>query len=148
MVDWYYELITHRNLVTAYENFVLEVTANMGFPQGGVCSANFWSAFDEAAKILNSNGVNGELFADDGKGIIGGKDIEAMAQKLNRVCRDLSLWGKKCGLTFSASKTVVLLFTKSRTVRKKYENKKTSKNGRNTYSLLKYREIPRSHPRL
>ena len=32
MVDWYYELITHRNLVTTYENFVLEVTTNMGFP--------------------------------------------------------------------------------------------------------------------
>ena len=35
MVDWYYELITHGNLVTTYENFVLEVTTNMGFPQGG-----------------------------------------------------------------------------------------------------------------
>ena len=95
MVDWYYELITHRNLVTTYENFVLEVTTNMGFPQGRVCSAKFWIiAFDEAAKILNSNGVNGELFADDGNGIIGGKDIDYMAQRLNRVCRDLSQWGK------------------------------------------------------
>ena len=75
MVDWYYELITHRNLETTYENFVLEVTTNMGFPQGGVCNAKFWIiAFDEAAKILNSNGVSGELFADDGNGIIGGKD--------------------------------------------------------------------------
>ena len=65
---------------------------------------------DEAAKILNSNGVNGELFADDGNGIIGGKDIDYMAQRLNRVCRDLSQWGKKCGLTFNASKTVVIFF--------------------------------------
>ena len=52
-------------------------------------------------------GVNGELFADDGNGIIGGKGIDYMAQRLNRVCRDLSHWGKKCGLTFNASKTVV-----------------------------------------
>ena len=59
----------------AYKDFVLEVTTNMGFPQGGVCSAKFWIiAFDEAAKILNTNGVNGELFADDGNGIIGGKN--------------------------------------------------------------------------
>ena len=79
MVDWYYELITHRNLETTYENFILEVTTNMGFPQGGVCSAKLWIiAFDKAAKILNSNGVNGELFADDGNGIIEGKDIEYM----------------------------------------------------------------------
>ena len=54
MVDWYYELITHRNLVTTYENFILEVTTNMRVPQGGVCSAKFWIiAFDEAARILN-----------------------------------------------------------------------------------------------
>ena len=125
MVDWYYELITHRNLVTTYENFVLEVTTNMGFPQGGVCGAKFWIiAFDEAAKILKSNGVSGELFADDGNGIIGGKNIEYMAQRLNRVCRDLSQWSKKCGQTFNTNKTMVLLFTKSNTVRKKYEDKK------------------------
>ena len=46
---------------------------------------------------------------------------------LNRVCRDLSQWGKKCGLTFNASKTVALLFTKSSAVRKKYESKKLIK---------------------
>ena len=50
-----------------------------------------------------------------------------MAQRLNRVCRDLSHWGKKCGLTFNASKTVVLLFTKSSVVHKKYEGQKQIK---------------------
>ena len=44
--------------------------------------------------ILNLNEVNGELFADDGNGKIGGKDIEYMSQRLNRVCRDLSAWAK------------------------------------------------------
>ena len=55
----------------------------MGFPQGGVCSAKFRIiAFDEVAKILNSNGVTGELFADDGNGLMGGIDVEYMAQRL------------------------------------------------------------------
>ena len=95
---------------------------------GEVCSAKFWIiAFDKAAKILNSNGVDGELFADDGNGIIGNKDIEYMVQRLNRVCRDLSLWGKKCGLTFNGSKTVVVVFTKSSITRKKCEDKKLVK---------------------
>ena len=53
-----------------------------------------------------------------------------MAQRLNRVCRDLSLWGKECGLTFNASKTVVLLFTKSSITRKKHEGKKLVKMDR------------------
>ena len=63
------------------------------------------------------------FFADDGNGLIGGTDIEYMAQRLNRVCRDLSQWGNKCGLSFSASKTVVILFSKSNIEKKKYENK-------------------------
>ena len=88
-------LLVHRNLKTTYGTFELEVTTDMGFPQGGVYSAKFWIiAFDEAAKILNSHGVTGELFVDDGNGLIGGKGIEYMAQRLNRVCRDLSQWGQ------------------------------------------------------
>ena len=35
--------------------------------------------------------------------------------------------GKKCGLTFNASKTVVILFTKSNATRKKYEGEKLIK---------------------
>ena len=90
MAELYYELSIHRNLSTTYENILLEIT-NMG----GVCSAKFWIiVFDEAASILNSNGVSGELFTDNGNGIIGGTDIEYMAQSLNRVCRDLSNWGR------------------------------------------------------
>ena len=95
MVDWYYELLRHRNLQTIYENFVLEVTTYVGFPQRGVCSAKFWIiAFNEAA-----NGVSGKLFVDDKNGLIGGTDVEYMVQRLNRVCRNLSQWGKICGLT-------------------------------------------------
>ena len=48
-------------------------------------------------------------------------------QLVKRVVIDLSQWDKKCGLTFNASKTVVLLFTKSNVVRKKYEGKKLKK---------------------
>ena len=41
MVEWYYELLKHRNLSTTYDNFTLEITTDMGFPQVGVGSANF-----------------------------------------------------------------------------------------------------------
>ena len=55
-------------------------------------------SFDEAAIILISNGVSGKLFADNGNGLIGGTNIEYMAQRLSRVCRDLFQWGKKNSL--------------------------------------------------
>ena len=79
MADWDYELLTPRNLQITYENFILEVTTNIDIPQGGVCSAKFWFKADKAAQILNSNGVSGELFSEDGNGLIGGTDIETMA---------------------------------------------------------------------
>ena len=75
----------------------------------------------------SSHGVTGELFADDGNGLIGGKDIDYMAQRLNRVCRDLSQWGQTCGLTFNASKTVAKLLSKSNIEKQKYEDKKLVK---------------------
>ena len=57
VVSWYYKLLIHRNLKKANENLEHEITTNLGFPQGGVCNTKFWKiAFDEAAKILNSNG--------------------------------------------------------------------------------------------
>ena len=84
MVEWYYELLKHRNLITTYDNFKLLLSTGLGFPQGGVCSAKFWIiAFNDAAEILNTHGVSGELFSDDGNGIIGGNDIIHMATKLN-----------------------------------------------------------------
>ena len=73
-------------------------------------------------------GVNCKLFADNGNGIIGGKDIEYMAQILNRVCRDLSQWGKKCGLMFNGSQTLVILFTISNLEKKKHKGKKNCEN--------------------
>ena len=97
-----------------------------GLPSGGVCSTKFWIAFDEAAKILNTNGLSGELLADDGNGQIGGTDIKYMAQRINRVWRDLSNLGK-CGLTFNASKTVVIFFSKTNMEKKKYDKKKLIK---------------------
>ena len=141
MVEWYYEFLIHRNLETTYENFILSITMDMGFPQGGVCSAKFWIiAFEEAAAILNSSGVTGELFADDGNGLIGGKDIEYMAQRINRVCRNLSRWGKKCELTFNASKTIVTLFTKSNKIKNEYNNKSLVKMD-GTYTFFKHCKI-------
>ena len=40
-------------------------TIGMGFPQGGVCSATFWSlAFDEAVHLINNGDTIGVAFAD------------------------------------------------------------------------------------
>ena len=54
-----------------------------------------------------------------------------MVQTINRVCRDLSNWGRKCGLTLNAIKTVVILFSKTNIEKKKY-----NKNPEKFYCLF------------
>ena len=70
-----------------------------------------------------------------------------MAQSLYRVCRDLSLWGKKCGLAFNASKTVVtcIHYSQKTTLRKTYVQNLVQMDGIKTPFLLG--QIPRSDPR-
>ena len=41
MVGWYYNFITHRNLIITVNGCTAKKTTSIGFPQGGVCSAKF-----------------------------------------------------------------------------------------------------------
>ena len=42
MINWYYNYLTHRNLLADIGGYKGEVSINIGFPKGGVCSAKFW----------------------------------------------------------------------------------------------------------
>ena len=84
---------------------------DVGFPQGGVCSAKFWIiAFDPAIEIINSDGIFGQGFADDCAALIGGEDLNAMTLKMYADLNKLVTWGATCGLKFNPSKTVLLHF--------------------------------------
>ena len=39
--NWYYNYITHQNVITTYNSDTATGTISTGFPQGGVCSAKF-----------------------------------------------------------------------------------------------------------
>ena len=66
LVDWYYNFLTHRHLITEHNGVTYEGNIGIGFPQGGVCSAKFWIiAFNEAINIINQFGALGIGFADD-----------------------------------------------------------------------------------
>ena len=66
LIEWYYNYITHRNIEFKNKDFEITGTIDMGFPQGGVCSANFWIiAFDYALDIINTDLTEGQGFADD-----------------------------------------------------------------------------------
>jgi hypothetical protein len=51
LVGWYNNYITHRDLCFNIQNAKINVSAGMGFPQGGVASAKFWSMTVELCSV-------------------------------------------------------------------------------------------------
>ena len=88
----------------------LTITTSIGFPQGGVNSADFWKiAFNPALDIINENDVRGNGFADDLLVMRGGYNINAAIKKLQKTTDRLCEWGKQNGLIFNSTKTVVVI---------------------------------------
>ena len=89
----------------------------MGFPQGGVCSATFWSlAFDEAVHPINIDGTAGVAFADDCAVLSRGPDPALLVTRVQHTVNRLVCWGADHGLTFNPAKTQVVFFTRPRTL--------------------------------
>ena len=100
-VAWYYNYLTHRNLHTNIAGYEGNVTIDIGFPQGGVCSAKFWIiAFDKALQIINSGTTTGFGFADDICVLAGGADIN---NSVNVIQHKINLLTKCCLLYTSPS---------------------------------------------
>ena len=114
MVQWYYKCIMHRNMYIEINGVKLVITTGVAFPQGGVCSAKFWViACDDAVLILNEHRVFGQVLADNSIAMKGGKNLHQMMSIIQKVVDKLEEWGEQRGLKFNATKTVVLIFTKS-----------------------------------
>ena len=99
MVQWYYDYITHRNVIVDMHGTTSLFSTGVGFPQGGVCSAKFWLiAFDTAIQIINTMKIEGNGYADDCSALYGGPRIDhaiarlqKMLDKLKRVASALIL---------------------------------------------------------
>ena len=114
MVDWYYSYLSRRYLEVELHGDTAHLTTATGFPQGGVCSAKFWLiAFDEAIRIINSNGVTGNGYADDCSALIGGTHTHNMIEQMQTMLDRLVAWGRTCGLQFNPQKTVAVMFTRA-----------------------------------
>ena len=110
-VAWYYNYFTHRNLQTDITGYKGSVTVNTGFPQGGVCSAKFWIiAFNKAIEIINYGTTKGYGFADDICVLAGGSDVHASIDTLQHKINLLTKWGNTCGLIFSPTKSIPIMF--------------------------------------
>ena len=58
IVEWYYKYITEQHLTLEANEYKIRTCVEVGFPQGGVCSAKCWIiAFDPAIEITKENGI-------------------------------------------------------------------------------------------
>ena len=54
LVNWYYNFLTQRHLITEHNGVTYEGNIGIGFPQGWVCSAKFWTvAFNETINTID-----------------------------------------------------------------------------------------------
>ena len=114
MVEWYFSYLGRRYLEVELHGEIVHLTTATGFPQGGVCSAKFWLiAFDEAIRIINSEGITGNGYADDCSALIGGTHPHNMIEKMQSMLDRLVNWGAAFGLRFNPQKTVAIMFTRA-----------------------------------
>ena len=102
----------HRNLTTTIQNATYTASNNVGFPQGGVVSADFWRiAFDPAIGIINSSLTTGFGYADDLIVLRHGYKPEASVKTLQIILNKLIIWGETCNLKFNPTKTQMIIFS-------------------------------------
>ena len=118
MVEWYYSYLGRRYLEVELHGETVHLMTGTGFPQRGVCSAKFWLiACDEAIRIINSEGIIGNGYADDCSALIGGTHRHNMIEKMQSMLYRLVTWGSSYGLRFNPHKKVAIMFTKATTRR-------------------------------
>ena len=84
-----------------------------GEAQGGITSPPFWNmTLNPLLAKYKQGPVKVVAFADDLKPGTSGTDINQLTALLQPVLDDIVAWGHTCGLTFSSSKTVAVLFSK------------------------------------
>ena len=121
LVEWYYGYLKERHLQFDLQGTTARRKTDMGFPQGGVCSAKFWLiAFNFAIKIINSMGITGNGYADDCSALIGGPRVDHLVINMEKMLKVLTIRGRRCGLKFNPEKTIAVLFTRKRKVPERF----------------------------
>ena len=117
ITNWYYNYITHRNVNAEHNDASIGGTISTGFPQRGVCSAEFWIiVFNKALEIINQYGIKGTGFADDFSLLLHRQNLQQSVDIIQRVLVELVEWGLTVGLKFNPQKTVAIFFTRSNNI--------------------------------
>jgi ribonuclease HI len=114
IISWYGSYLQNRTVQIEYKGCKAERSLIKGTPQGGVLSPLMWNlAFESLLALFKDDDpvkING--YADDAALICAGEDSRQIHMYIQRTLNKISEWGLRHNLTFSAAKTVAVVFTK------------------------------------
>jgi hypothetical protein len=94
-----------------------EATAAGGCPQEGVLSPLLWSlVVDDLLWGLNSNNYYAIRYADDIAVLINKKSLQTVSEVLQTALCTVQQWCERTKLSINPNKTVVIPFTRKRTI--------------------------------
>jgi len=115
MCHWYEHYLRHRSIEFEHRGVKACKRLHLGTPQGGVLSPLMWNlAFESLIENFQDGQVKISGFADDAALLTVGDNPCMMVKHMQRAVNFALQWGAQKGLTFSASKTQSVLFTRRR----------------------------------
>ena len=113
-IEWFADFFNNRRIIIDFKGKKYIKYCAMGTPQGSTASPYFWNLIaDELYESIDKiNGVDSEGFADDTCFVAIGSDPNKLQNVMQKALEAAENWAENQHLDFSASKTVVMLYTK------------------------------------
>ena len=114
-LKWYTFLLRSRSFSIHTGGVKLRRKPTMGTPQGGVLSPKIWNlVFESFLQLFHTGPVKVVGCADDAGLVVEGTEPTQMAVQMQEAINKALEWGNSNGLSFNASKTEIILFTRKR----------------------------------
>ena len=119
IIKWSEHLLTNRIAEATLNGECVTKIPTRGTPQGGIMSIIFWNLEpdDLLDRFPDVHPSMINAFADDLVDLVTGIDISTIEDRLNQDAKVMETWASDCGLSFSASKTKIMVFTRKRNIR-------------------------------
>ena len=117
LVDWYEQYISNRIARLQVQSSVVNISLSRGCPQGGCLSTLAWNlCFDDLLREFEKLGVNIVGFADDAVLLVSGTALGPLFRRMNSAIKVLCRWAQARRLKISETKTVGMVFQKTRNI--------------------------------
>jgi ribonuclease HI len=113
-VMWTEYMLKHRKVTAMHDDVIVSKSTTRGTPQGSVASVHLWNNNQQNLqdRLPERNPTDIYIFADDILDLAVGWDEISCAHNLQRDIDIMEQWAADHSLSFSASKTKLMLFTK------------------------------------